>query len=276
MINFNIVLLNSLSTADIVVNNEIEDCNKTIYMSKDQIKTVFTSPDFPRVYPDNVNCFTFFVAPVGYRLLVEFEEFVLEAETSCSYDYLEMFEIEVKQQQKLNEQRDKINKSSRVNRETISSQQNGKFRGISNDYYDSAVSSSHQQFEFQQYQGSYLTQQSNSLLWTIFQPSNATYNPFKPPPSTKILPRRICGDWSSKLKLLRHRTNKSLIGFRFHSDYSHHHGGFKAKISIEKGKWMWENECWNPLFYVALAIQNADRRGSNKARAGIIVWVRAK
>lgn len=225
---------------DLVINNEIEDCNKTIYMSKDQIKTTFTSPDFPRTYPDNVNCFTFFMAPVGYRLLVEFEELVLEPESTCSYDFLEMFEIDIKQQQQQsNEKQDKINKNSRVNRETITrqSQQNGKTRGFSSDFYDSVGSPSHQQFEFRQFFDDYSTHQSETH-WRIFQPSNSTYNPFKPPPSasTTLLPRRICGDWSSKLKLLRYRTRKSLIGFHFHSDYSHHHGGFKAKISIEKGK----------------------------------------
>lgn len=225
---------------DLVMSNEIEDCNKTIYMSKDKIKTTFTSPDFPRSYPDNVNCFTFFVAPVGYRILVEFEEFVVEAESMCSYDYLEMFEIDIKQQQPWSEKKDKINKnSSRVNRETITtqSQQNGKTRGFSSDYYDSTDSRSHQQFEFQQHFEEY-TKQVNENHWTIFQPSNSTYNLFKPPPNFGIsrIPRKICGDWSSKLKLLRYRTKKSLIGFHFHSDYSHHHGGFKAKISIEKGK----------------------------------------
>lgn len=209
-------------------------------MSKDKVKTTFTSPDFPRSYPDNVNCFTFFVAPVGYRLLVEFEELVLEAESVCSYDYLEMFEMDIKQEQKSSEKQDKINKiMSRVNRETITtqSQPNGKNRGFSNDYYDPTVSTSHQQFEFQQNFDEF-TKQQNENHWTIFQPSNSTYNPFKPPPNanTARIPRKICGDWSSKLKLLRYRTKKSLIGFHFQSDYSHHHGGFKAKISIEKGE----------------------------------------
>lgn len=241
-INFLLFALLRSTTAELVANNEIEDCNKTIFMSKDQIKTSFTSPDFPRAYPDNVNCFTFFVAPVGYRLLIEFEELILEAESTCSYDYLEMFETDVKQlHQHSSEKQDKINSNTRVNRETITSQsqQSGKTRG-GFDYFDSTGSPSHQQFEFQQYYDEYAAQQLNEPRWTILQPSNSTYNPFKPPPSssTTLLPRRICGDWSSKLKLLRYRTRRSLIGFHFHSDYSHHRGGFKAKISIEKGKWI--------------------------------------
>jgi hypothetical protein len=71
----------------------------------------------------------------------------------------------------------------------------------------------------------------------IFQPSNATYNTFIPPPSTldDRMPRKICGDWSSKLKLLRYKSNSNSLGIRFTSDYSHHFSGFKAKIALEKG-----------------------------------------
>lgn len=50
------------------------------------------------------------------------------------------------------------------------------------------------------------------------------------------MPRKICGDWSSKLKLLRYESKGSLLGLQFTSDYSHHFGGFKAKISIKKGE----------------------------------------
>jgi hypothetical protein len=191
----------------------MEDCNRTIHLSKDKMKTTFTSPEFPRFYPDNINCFTFFTAPVGYRILVEFEELVLESESMCSYDYLEMFEL------------DQLSNSSRIYRAT---QQN-----LNDDSRQS-----HQQFEFQQLYEKYLSQQSE--FRTIFYPSNLTYNSFQPPPTTSFnrMPRKICGDWSSKLKLLRYRTKRSVVGFYFHSDYSHHHGGFKAKVSIEKGEYI--------------------------------------
>lgn len=50
------------------------------------------------------------------------------------------------------------------------------------------------------------------------------------------LPKRICGDWNSKLKLLRYQSQGSILGLHFLSDYSHHFGGYKAKISVKNGK----------------------------------------
>ena len=52
----------------------------------------------------------------------------------------------------------------------------------------------------------------------------------------QIRPRRLCGDWSSKLKLLRHVTITPALALHFVSDYSHHYGGYKAKVSMENGK----------------------------------------
>lgn len=48
--------------------------------------------------------------------------------------------------------------------------------------------------------------------------------------------KRLCGDWSSKLKLLRYMSQGSRIKLRFSSDYSHHYGGFKARLSMENGE----------------------------------------
>lgn len=50
------------------------------------------------------------------------------------------------------------------------------------------------------------------------------------------LPRRICGDWNSKLKLLRYQSHGPILGLHFISDYLHHFGGYKAKISVRSGK----------------------------------------
>lgn len=50
------------------------------------------------------------------------------------------------------------------------------------------------------------------------------------------VPRRMCGDWSPKLKLLRYVTKKPGLLFHFASDYSHQSGGYKAKVSIENGE----------------------------------------
>lgn len=48
--------------------------------------------------------------------------------------------------------------------------------------------------------------------------------------------RRLCGDWGSKLKLLRYVSNGSRMKLRFISDYSHHFSGYKARVSMENGK----------------------------------------
>lgn len=48
--------------------------------------------------------------------------------------------------------------------------------------------------------------------------------------------KRLCGDWSSKLKLLRYVSDGSKLKLRFSSDYSHHYGGFKVRVSTENGK----------------------------------------
>ena len=50
------------------------------------------------------------------------------------------------------------------------------------------------------------------------------------------LPKRLCGDWSSKLKLLRYVSNGSYLGLHFLTDYSHHYGGYKAKVFMENSK----------------------------------------
>ncbi|KAG8239952.1 hypothetical protein J437_LFUL017198 [Ladona fulva] len=41
---------------------------------------IVTSPNFPAPYPDDVHCDTLVTAPSGFRLLLEFEELVLEDE----------------------------------------------------------------------------------------------------------------------------------------------------------------------------------------------------
>lgn len=52
----------------------------------------------------------------------------------------------------------------------------------------------------------------------------------------KSVPHRICGDWSTKLKLLRYVSSSTMLGLHFRSDYSHHFSGYKAKVSIKNGK----------------------------------------
>lgn len=56
--------------------------------------------------------------------------------------------------------------------------------------------------------------------------------------SNVYAPRRICGDWNSKVKLLRYRSSGPILGLHFSSDYSHHFGGYKAKLVLINGKYL--------------------------------------
>ncbi|GLV32032.1 lectin-24A [Carabus blaptoides fortunei] len=140
----------------LVADNPMEDgwppeCNRTVTLSREQQRASVSSPGFPRQYPDNADCETEISAPAGYRIVMDFEELVLEKEPLCSYDYLEIIEMAL-------------------------------------DDHSENVS------------------------------------------------RRLCGDWSAKLKLLRYVSIGSRLRLRFVSDYSHHYGGFKARMSMENGK----------------------------------------
>ncbi|XP_068083923.1 uncharacterized protein [Anabrus simplex] len=126
------------------------ECNRSVELSREQPRATIVSPGFPRRYPDNAECDTQVTAPPGYRLVLDFEEFVLEEERDCSYDFLEISE-------------DPVPGSS------------------------------------------------------------------EPSPS----PSKLCGDWSSKLKLKRYKSKGPKLRMRFVSDYSHHYGGFKARVSME-------------------------------------------
>lgn len=70
--------------------------------------------------------------------------------------------------------------------------------------------------------------------------SNADTNAFL---AAKSLPHRVCGEWNSKLKLLRYISSSSMLGLHFSSDYSHHASGYKAKVSIKNSKSL----VWNCL-----------------------------
>ncbi|KAJ8915776.1 hypothetical protein NQ315_004588, partial [Exocentrus adspersus] len=65
-----------------VENSWIPECNKTILLSREQPKSTVSSPGFPRQYPNNVNCDIQIMASPGYNIILDFEEFVLEEESS--------------------------------------------------------------------------------------------------------------------------------------------------------------------------------------------------
>lgn len=70
----------------------------------------------------------------------------------------------------------------------------------------------------------------------IVQTPDNTLNFERQTNNANAVPRRICGDWNSKVKLLRYRSNGPILGLHFSSDYSHHFGGYKAKVVIKDGK----------------------------------------
>lgn len=68
----------SFTEGEIPVNGW--ECNRTIVLSSEQPRAVVTSPAFPNSYPDNVDCHTLVICPSTHRILIEFDELVLEKE----------------------------------------------------------------------------------------------------------------------------------------------------------------------------------------------------
>ncbi|XP_067641233.1 uncharacterized protein [Eurosta solidaginis] len=301
----------------------VNDCNKTVSLTKEHPRASIWSPSFPRQYPDNANCFTTITAPTGYRVVIEFEELVIENEAGCSYDYLEITEpthydnyktIKSSKQNKnilninnsnyksnLNLNNNKIfRKRSSYEKPSLSSSytmptstsSNSNIDAYSNTYthnnnnnnYANAVTNAVNNIETNvntnaneninsktnsnNYDTNYLYSNNynnynlaqtnyqkllqifsnlyrphtNYLIQTPDYPhgnpnylTNNHHNLMHPDGNieTRGLPKRLCGDWSSKLKLLRHVSSGSYLGLHFVSDYSHHFGGYKAKTYME-------------------------------------------
>lgn len=75
-----VVVPHILHMAEPVENSWTSDCNKTIMLAHNHLRTSVWSPGFPSHYPDKTNCFTVIIAPKGHYISVEFEEFVMENE----------------------------------------------------------------------------------------------------------------------------------------------------------------------------------------------------
>ncbi|GAB0092216.1 C-type lectin-like [Sergentomyia squamirostris] len=170
------------------------DCNKTIQLTTENSKVNVWSPGFPHPYPDNVNCLTFITAPPTHRIIIDFEELVLEDEPQCSYDMLELSEPEVEQQTTEETQPPFIDFA----------------------HYQAMLNSSNQK-------GFNVIVDEDDKNVEV---PNFVHTDF-------VMPRKLCGDWSSKLKLLRHTTKSSALALHFVSDYSHHFSGYKAKVYID-------------------------------------------
>uniref|UniRef100_A0AAR5P3I6 Cubilin n=1 Tax=Dendroctonus ponderosae TaxID=77166 RepID=A0AAR5P3I6_DENPD len=56
------------------------DCNRTLRLSRQAPRAAISSPGFPRQYPDNADCDTNIISPSGYRIILDFDELVIENE----------------------------------------------------------------------------------------------------------------------------------------------------------------------------------------------------
>ncbi|VVC24984.1 Hypothetical protein CINCED_3A003560 [Cinara cedri] len=65
-------------------------CNITIKLTSEMRFASVSSPGFPQPYPDNQDCNIGLEVPRGYQIEVEFEELMLENESTCGYDYVEL------------------------------------------------------------------------------------------------------------------------------------------------------------------------------------------
>ncbi|XP_022294314.2 neuropilin and tolloid-like protein 2 isoform X2 [Crassostrea virginica] len=70
------------------------DCHRS-YGYESSTKGMFSSPGFPREYPDNVMCSYFFHASPSGRVQITFDFFSLEkpSDKGCTFDYLEIYYV---------------------------------------------------------------------------------------------------------------------------------------------------------------------------------------
>ncbi|XP_059222708.1 uncharacterized protein LOC106084839 isoform X3 [Stomoxys calcitrans] len=271
----------------------LNDCNKTVSLSKEHPRASIWSPSFPRQYPDNANCYTTVTAPAGYRIVVEFEELVIENEPGCTYDYLEITEPKLSESLRTptktssNRHRYAHNmdrspnlrtyrkRSSPYNNSPTSfssnpqnQQQPGTTDGtadhsyapMNTDYNGYDLSQTNYQKLLQIYSSLYGPRDDFVIQTPDYPHGNPYYQhphqqqqlprqhhhhsplksttsvndiPYQQKTMPEIVPKRLCGDWSTKLKLLRYVSKGSYLGLHFVSDYSHHFGGYKAKTYME-------------------------------------------
>lgn len=247
-------------------------CNRTLTLTRDQPRAHVSSPGYPDEYSDNNNCFTFVRAPDGYRIVLEFEDFVLESEPECSYDFLEIIDPNGNWQKRV---------IGAVNRDTSRSwsrsngapQSNEVHAQVPTDYADASPSTghllrslymkylTHQQRQqrspnmiptqrphgsrnsdrnpnFDQFLETYSAlQQSPAGMSVVLRiPAHGVVNAAADFNAAKDRPHRVCGDWNARLKLLRYTSAGPQLGMRFSSDYSHRRTGFKARVMLKNGE----------------------------------------
>ncbi|XP_055323439.1 uncharacterized protein LOC129578625 isoform X2 [Sitodiplosis mosellana] len=203
------------------------DCNKTVVLSHNHLRASIWSPGFPTHYPDKTNCFTVIIAPKGFYIAIEFEEFVLENEPQCSYDYLEIIDSHPSDHSYTVNSNDGNNGSDKVNGNAF----NDNARHYAQHTPENVRRHNESNFLknvdiFENFLSIYKSHHSY-----LIQTPEMGINFDK---SLNVnAPRRICGDWNSKVKLLRYRSSGPILGLHFSSDYSHHFGGYKAKVVIK-------------------------------------------
>ncbi|XP_050534500.1 uncharacterized protein LOC126901790 isoform X3 [Daktulosphaira vitifoliae] len=73
-----------------IYDSDDNSCNSTIKLTNEMRFVTISSPGFPQPYPDNLDCTIKLEVPRDYQIEVEFDELVLENESTCSYDYVEL------------------------------------------------------------------------------------------------------------------------------------------------------------------------------------------
>ncbi|KAK3572019.1 hypothetical protein QTP86_022249 [Hemibagrus guttatus] len=65
-------------------------CGGTIVLSDGDPPGYITSPNYPSNYPQNIDCVWIIMVPNGESVQLDFEDFYIEPNTGCFYDYLEL------------------------------------------------------------------------------------------------------------------------------------------------------------------------------------------
>lgn len=240
-------------------------CNRTVRLTRDRQRAHISSPGYPYEYADNTNCFTVVLAPAGYSIVLEFEEFVLEAEPECTYDFVEIVDTLGKWQRgtaagaesdrrrdatrptdddaKQRRPPDTVPIGSHALRSLymkyMSQQQQRLHRSLPGSPRTADPASTSNGTAYAQFMHAYaaLRRTPTDRGTVVLRiPAHGTPNTTATFEAAKARPHRVCGDWNAKLKLLRYTSVGPVLGLRFSSDYSHHRSGFRARVMLKNGE----------------------------------------
>ncbi|XP_026681657.1 LOW QUALITY PROTEIN: uncharacterized protein LOC103512334 [Diaphorina citri] len=261
----------SLSFSYSMPDRKTTDCNRTIALSHEQPRALITSPGFPRAYPDNAKCNTLISALPGYRVVLHFEEFVFEPEPQWPKNVrteelvekvVACLKIKFRERKLRHECENKL--TAILKEAALNYRLNPLLKSLclSEVMPDRKTTDCNRTIALSHEQPRALI---TSPGFPRAYPDNAKCNTlisalpgyrvvlhfeefvFEPEPhcsydyliisednvTRRDNTRRLCGDWSDKLKLLRYVSKTAQVRLTFISDYSHHYSGFKARISME-------------------------------------------